>query len=667
MAATKHLGLRRLRKALVGRARSVYDRAVFHKLTLAAFMAWVGLGSDGLSSSCYGPAEAFLALQGHHYLGVFVALATALTIFVISTSYSQIIELFPTGGGGYLVASKLLSPRAGAVAGCALLVDYVLTIAISISSGADALFSFIPPAWAPWKLTFAIGVVLLLTLLNIRGVRESVAPLVPIFLVFVLTHVFTVGYSVATHATDLGQLASSTVAEARQSSSQLGWWAMLLLIMHSYSMGAGTYTGIEAVSNGMGMLRQPRVQTAKRTMTYMWVSLAVLAVGLMVSYLLLAVQPQEGKTVNAVLLERMTAGWTSHGRTFVIVTLVSEAVILCIAAQTGFLGGPRVLANMALDNWLPKRLSLLSDRLVTQNGVLLMSSAAIVTMLATGGQVRVLVVLYSINVFITFVLSQSGMVRHWWQVRASGKSGRWRHGLIINGSGLLLTSLILVWVTAAKFFEGGWVTLAVTAVLVAGVSLVRRYFDQTLKRVNKLNRIAKSALALSIQKAAGQGPTEPAEMQCDTLAQTAVLLVSGYNGVGLHTVMNVIRYFGNSFKNFVFLRVGVIDAGRFKGINEVKRLEDHIRKDTAHYLEVMRREGYYAEEICIVGTDVADEVARVAPQIVKRFPNCVFFAGQLIFPQDSALTRLLDNNIVLGVQKRLYREGIPFVILPLRV
>jgi hypothetical protein len=131
--------------------------------------------------------------------------------------------------------------------------------------------------------------------------------------------------------------------------------------------------------------------------------------------------------------------------------------------------------------------------------------------------------------------------------------------------------------------------------------------------------------------------------------------------------MNVIRYFGNSFKNFVFLRVGVIDAGRFKGIGEVKRLEDHIRKDTAHYLEVMRREGYYAEEICLVGTDVADEVARVAPQIVKRFPNCVFFAGQLIFPEDSAVTRLLDNNIVQSVQKRLYREGIPFVILPLRV
>ena len=139
--------IKRIARAVVGKAKSPLDQGVFHHLSLIAFFAWVGLGADGLSSSCYGPEEAFLALQGHVYLSIFVAIGSALTVFLISASYSQIIELFPAGGGGYLVASKLLSPSVGVISGCALLIDYVLTIAISIASGADAVFSFLPAPW----------------------------------------------------------------------------------------------------------------------------------------------------------------------------------------------------------------------------------------------------------------------------------------------------------------------------------------------------------------------------------------------------------------------------------------------------------------------------------------------------------------------------------------
>src|ERR1700720_3362294 len=168
---------KRVKDLVIGRSPSPHDRSVFHKLSLIAFLAWVGLGADGLSSSCYGPQEAFLALGTHPYLSIFVGLASALTVFIISTSYSQIIELFPTGGGGYLVASKLLSPTVGMVFGCALLIDYVLTITISIAAGADALFSFLPSAWLSVKLEFAVAGVLMLTVLNLRGVKESVIPL----------------------------------------------------------------------------------------------------------------------------------------------------------------------------------------------------------------------------------------------------------------------------------------------------------------------------------------------------------------------------------------------------------------------------------------------------------------------------------------------------------
>ena len=178
----------------MGRAHDLRDPAIFHKLSLIAFFAWVGLGADGLSSSCYGPEEAFRALGGHIFLGVFVALGTAITVFIIASSYSQIIELFPTGGGGYLVASKLLSPSLGMISGCALLIDYVLTITLSVASGADAIFSFLPPTLYPFKLSFAVLGLLVLIVLNMRGVKESVMPLIPIFLTFLLTHVFVIIY-----------------------------------------------------------------------------------------------------------------------------------------------------------------------------------------------------------------------------------------------------------------------------------------------------------------------------------------------------------------------------------------------------------------------------------------------------------------------------------------
>src|SRR3989339_2140930 len=147
----------RLKRLLIGKARIPYDMEVFNKISLIAFFAWVGLGADGLSSSAYGPQETFLALNGHLYLSIFVALGSALTIFVISGSYSQIIELFPTGGGGYLVASKLLSPTFGMISGCALLIDYMLSITLSLASGADAIFSFLPVEWLPYRLGFAVA------------------------------------------------------------------------------------------------------------------------------------------------------------------------------------------------------------------------------------------------------------------------------------------------------------------------------------------------------------------------------------------------------------------------------------------------------------------------------------------------------------------------------
>jgi amino acid transporter len=649
-----------LKNTFIGQAKNPQDQKVFHNLSLIAFFAWVGLGADGLSSACYGPEEAYLALGSHPYLSLFVAIASALTVLLISASYSQIIEVFPSGGGGYLVASKLLSPGIGMVSGCALLIDYILTIAISVASGVDALFSFLPPHWLVYKLFTAAVVVLFLTLVNMRGVKESVIPLIPVFLTFLATHAFIIIYGIAVHVPDLPALHQSVTADIQAAHAEIGFWGLVFVLMRAYSMGAGTYTGIEAVSNGLSILREPRVETGKKTMRYMSLSLAFTVMGLMIVYLLFSVHHEPGKTLNASLFEIVTSNWAEPwGHSFVWITLLSEALILFVAAQAGFLGGPGVLANMAIDRWFPSKFAMLSDRLVTQNGIILMGGAALVTVLLTHASVKLLVVLYSINVFITFCFSQLGMVLHWWNHRSQVR--KWKKKILINGTGFTLTTIILISVVILKFHEGGWVTLVITGSLVAVAIYIKRHYLHTLKLLHRLNSLVQAVSIPTDQ------PPEAWDKKVDYDAKTAVVLVNGFNGLGLHTLFNVIKYFGKEFKNFIFIQVGVIDAGNFKGVNEVERLKEKVREDVDRYVQYMRQNGCYSEGSICVGIDAIDEVEKTSIELLKRFPQAIFFGGQLVFPRESFWTRLLHNNTVFAMQRRFYQQGIPFVILPIRV
>lgn len=661
-----------VKSLLFGRGRSLADRDLFHKVSLIAVFAWVGLGADGLSSSCYGPEETFKALGANVHLSLFVALASVVTIVAICASYSQIIALFPTGGGGYLVASKLLSPAAGVVSGSALLIDYVLTITISVASGGDALFSLLAPEWQVWKLPFDFASVTGLTLINLRGVKESVMIWVPVFFLFVGTHAFAILYAISTHAAGLGGIATATAHEVHSVSAQLGWFGLLAVLLKSYSMGAGTYTGIEAVSNGLPILREPRVATGRRTMVYMGTSLAVTVAGLLLAYLLYAVTPQDGKTLNAVLFERLTSPWPpALGTSFVFVTLAAEAALLLIAAQAGFLDGPRVLASMAMDRWFPTRFANLSDRFVTQNGILLMGGAALVMMAVTRGSVGLLVVLYSINVFITFSLSQLGMVRHWWQVRRTERT--WRRKLAINGFGLLLTTFILLSLTAVKFFEGGWATLLVTALLVAGAFAIKRHYRHVNEQLGRLDVVVEAAdneiaACLHASAPAVDVPSKASATEgLDPQQRTAIILVNGYNGLGLHTALQVPRMFGDTFRNLIFLQVGAVDAGNFKGTAELDALRDHTAASAERYAAWARAHGFGAATHTAIGHDVTGEIMQLAHTAAARYPNAVFFAGQLLFARETRLTRWLHNHTAFTLQRRFFLANLPFVILPIQV
>jgi amino acid transporter len=644
-----------VKELLLGKPRDLQDRRLFHRLSLIPFLAWVGLGADGLSSSSYGPQEAFRALGDHTFLAVAVAGMMAFTVILIASAYSRIIEQFPHGGGGYVVATKLLGPRAGVVSGSALLVDYMLTIATSIAAAGDAIFSFLPAEWSWAKLPFEGLVIIGLTTLNIRGVKESVMVLVPIFLVFLVTHVVVILGGILFHLTNL----PPTVAEVRSGYAQgvatLGAGGLLLLFARAYSLGGGTYTGIEAVSNGLPIMREPRVHTGKRTMFYMAASLAFTAAGLLVCYLLWHVQLEPGKTANASLLELMTAG-LPLGTTFLVITLVSEGALLVVAAQAGFIDGPRVLGNMAVDSWVPHRFSALSDRLTTQNGIVLMGATALAALLYTRGAVGQLIVMYSINVFLTFSLSMFGMLRHWVAERAVPAARRARR-ILLFGAGLVLCSTILVVTVLEKFAEGGWLTVVVTALLVTLCFVIRKHYRRAAASMERLYA------ELGNLPASEHGPlVEP-----DPRKPVAVVLVGSYSGLGIHTVLNVFRAFPDFYKGLVFISVGVVDSGEFKGEGAVDDLQARTREMLESYLELARGMGVPAAYRMAVGTDAVDTAEALCLAVAKEFPKSTFFSGKLIFQRERWYHALLHNNTALALQKRLQWAGKTMVTLPVRL
>tara|TARA_A100001015_G_C15003766_1_gene719744 strand:+ start:907 stop:2043 length:1137 start_codon:yes stop_codon:yes gene_type:complete len=373
--------LSQLRNKIFGKPKDPFDKNTRHNISLIAFLAWVGLGADSISSSCYGPAEGFLALKGNEELAIYLAIATALTVFIISYAYTQVIELFPNGGGGYRVASRLLGPYAGLVSGSALIIDYVLTISISVSSGVDAFLSFLPAEYQFLKIYLAIGLVLLLAYLNLRGMKESIKFLMPIFIGFMITHVGIILYGVLAHKAGVPELIPNAVRKSNELGDALGIVFVISLFLKAFSMGGGTYTGLEAVSNNVNTLSQPRVRTAKLTMLMVALSLAFMAAGMIILYLLWGVEKVEGQTLNASVFYLITENWNfgdvNLSHLSVAILLLLETGLLFVAANAGMLAGPQIVANMAIDEWMPKYFSSLSSRLVVKNGIYFMALAAI--------------------------------------------------------------------------------------------------------------------------------------------------------------------------------------------------------------------------------------------------------------------------------------------------
>ena len=653
-------GLQRLKRAFLGDAKDPLAPQARQHMALAAFLAWVGLGADGLSSANYGPEETFLALGGHTHLALYLALATALTVFIIALAYNQVIELFPSGGGGYKVATTLIGPRAGLVSGSALIVDYVLTIAISIASGIDALFSLLPLAAQTWKLPAEVIMVVVLMILNMRGMKEPLKFLLPLFLGFLITHGGFIIAGILSHAGSLPDLIPDTLADTKDYAGEIGWFALLSLLLRAFALGGGTYTGIEAVSNNINNLKEPRVATGKVTMLYMASSLAFTAGGLIVLYLLWNPTPSDGMTLNAstftTILQAAFGDDSWIGQSILLLTLTFAAGLLFVAANTGFLGGPAVLANMAADRWVPHQFSQLSNRLVTQNGLLLMGAAAVILLVITDGDVSTLVVLYSINVFLTFSLSLYGLCVHWWKNRSVAPRAYQRLGMALLGfvvcAGILSTTIF------EKFTHGAWLTVLITGLVIATGFAIRRHYRGVSGQLAKVDALFATAAP----------PIPPGAVQpLDPQAPTAVFLVGRSLGAGMHTLLSAQRLFPNQFKNFIFISIGEIDAESFHGEELLTELRAEVEDNLESYVNYCRRHGWAATSMHSFGTDVVDRLLTLADMIVRQYPNSMFFAAQLIFAEDNGLTRLLHNQTAYAIQRDLHLRGVPMVILPMKL
>ena len=639
---------------LIGEPRNVNEPSLFHKLSLIPILAWIGLGADGLSSSSYGPEEAFKSLGTHSYVAILIGFATAFTVFIIAYAYSRIIEHFPQGGGGYIVSTKTISNSAGVVSGSSLIIDYMLTITVSLVSCGDAIFSFLPIAYHKYKLIFVAFLILMLVIMNLRGVKESIIALAPIFIVFVATHILLIAGGIFYHADQFGLVMSQFNSSFKQDIGTIGFIGILAIFLRAFSLGGGTYTGIEAVSNGMQILREPRMQTGKRTMLYMAVSLAFTAGGLLICYALFQVKPVEGRTLNAILADQVFQNWPLSSW-IVLITIFSEGALLLVAAQAGFLDGPRVIANMATDFWLPHRFSMLSDRLTMQNGILLMGFASIILLLYTNGSISALIVMYSINVFLTFSLSQFGMIL--FSLRNKKKDENWKRHIFTHVIGFVLCVTILCITIYEKFGEGGWITLSITSVLIGLCYLIKRHYLNVRKEALKLENILQK---VHPGKKFNNEPLNPKE-------PTAILLVSSYSGFGLHTWFSINRKFPHFYKNFIFISIAEVDQESFKGSEEMNQLRISVENGLKKYVDLIRSYGLPADYRMDAGTDVVETATKMCQSLVKEFPKSMVFTGKLIFRREHFYQRVLHNETAYAIQRHLQWDGIETVIMPIRV
>jgi len=421
--------------------------------------------SDALSSVAYATEEILLILvlagAAAAHLANPIALSIAGLLIIVAISYQQTIHAYPNGGGSYIVAHDNLGTVPGLVAAAALLVDYVLTVAVSVAAGVAAITSALPSV-QNHKVVLGVVFVAGIALANIRGVRESGRIFaVPTYFFIVSFGVLLVGgfYRMVTGTLE-------PVTEPPPAAMEALTW---FLVLRAFSSGCTAMTGTEAISNGIPAFRAPESRNAAITLAWMAGILATLFVGLTVLASALHVLPSDTETVVSQIARRVFGS----GLLYYLIQ-AATALILVLAANTSFADFPRLSSLLARDRFVPRQFATLGERLVFSNGILVLAGFAALLLVVFRGETHALIPLYAVGVFISFTLSQSGMVRYWWRRRGPG----WRHRLAINGTGALATGIVTLVIAATKFTHGAWIVVVVIPLLVVTFLAMHRHYEE---------------------------------------------------------------------------------------------------------------------------------------------------------------------------------------------
>jgi amino acid transporter len=447
-------------RLLIGRPLKSSESA---KEEITAPEGLAALSLDALTSVAYGPEAivVVLATAGVGALSAMVPITIAIVVLLalLVFSYRQVIDAYPAGGGAYAVSRDNLGEGASRVAAAALIVDYVLTVAVSIAAGVGALTSAFT-GLKPWTVALCLGILALLTILNLRGVGDSArAFLLPTFLFIVgIFGIIIAGFLFPAHPSGIGQPGFGPTTEV------LG----VLLILKAFASGCSALTGVEAIANGVPLFREPRIQRAKLTELLLGLILGVMLLGLAILGTRFHVGPPTNQTVlSQIMADAVGRSW------FYYVVSLSVTVVLALAANTSFGGLPILLSLLARNNLVPHVFALRGERLVFQFGVGVLAVLSAVLLIVVGGDTQALIPLFAIGVFTGFTLSQSGMVVHWFRGRPRG----WRRRALLNGLGALGTALATLIFLFTKFLQGGWVVVVAVPLLIFMFHQVHSYYD----------------------------------------------------------------------------------------------------------------------------------------------------------------------------------------------
>jgi amino acid transporter len=458
----------RLKHLLLGAPLPTHQLA---EQRLSKLQALAAFSPDALSSIAYANQEIYLGLviAGSAGLSLSLPIGVAITglLTMVALSYFQTIHGYPSGGGSYVVARENLGTLPGLVAAAALLIGYLLTAAVSLTAGVEAIASAFPALW-PHRVGLSLLILCIITLANLRGLRETGTLMaVPVYL-FLLTYLPMLAYGGIRLLVDgPGSLAAASPPATES--------LTLFLILRAFSSGCTALTGIEAISNGVPAFRHPEARNAGRTLIAMTLLMILLFVGSIGLTQILAVVAGPQETILSALARRLLG----KGPVYLAIQ-ASTLLILAVAANTSFAGFPRVAALLAKDSFLPRQLANLGDRLVFTNGILLLTAATGTLIVTFGADTHALIPLFAIGVFMAFTLSQGGMVVHWWRERGSG----WVLKATVNGIGALATGIVVVVIGISKFVEGAWITVLLIPALVAGFLQVRTHYRAVAQQLS---------------------------------------------------------------------------------------------------------------------------------------------------------------------------------------